>query len=218
MNLGEAIVAIRGRLDDLAPPFLWKDDFLIGALNSAQDEAAIRSKLLYDLTTPSVCEIGLKAGQASYALHSSIFQIDRAALASNHRVLTQSYVPDEDEDDRQWQTRTGQVCRYILEREGSILLVRVPEAVDTLKLRVWRTALRRVAEKEDCFEIGAKHHERMLDWAIRLAYLRRDSDTYDEKKAQDHEDMFTASFGIRETADVYRKQRLRRKTVVKARW
>jgi hypothetical protein len=54
-------------------------------------------------------------------------------------------------------------------------------------------------------EIHRQHHFRMLDWAARCAYMKRDSDAYDVKRAADHEQLFNKSFGEMQDANVRRK-------------
>jgi hypothetical protein len=55
-------------------------------------------------------------------------------------------------------------------------------------------------------EISPLHHRRMLDYAYKLAYLKRDADTYDPVKAMDFDRLFTESFGIRRDARLQARQ------------
>lgn len=217
MNLAEAITEVRLRLDDKAPPYLWATPDLTRYINEAQDEAAYRARLLYDDTTPQVVEIPLRAGVATYPLHSKVFRIDRAVLLSDGEMLERTTKAELDEEEPRWERRTGMPCAYI-ESEGAIRFHPTPIATDTIRLSVWRYPLCPLCTDKDEPEIARIEHMNMLDWAFHLAYLKRDSDVEDRSKAEEYEAKFVRRFGPRETADVYRKRRLRRAIVCRPEW
>lgn len=217
MNLADLRKDARRRLDDQAAPFLWKDEELDSYINNAEAEAATRALLLYDTSTPRVVEIALKVGVAEYKLCADVVRIDYATLNSTGRKLRRAYQQDLEEADCRWTTSTGRAEAFV-ENESSIRVYRIPEATDVIRMALWRLPLCPMKEPTDCPEIHGRYHRLLVDWVCHEAYIRRDSDGYDPAKAAAHETLFTASFGPRETADVYRKQRLRRVPVVKARW
>ena len=217
MNLEELRKDARRRLDDQAAPFLWSNEELDSYINNAEAEAATRAKLLYDTTTPRVVEIALRQGVPEYALCADVIRIDYIILGSTGRKLRRCYQQDLEEADGRWTISTGRPEAFF-EQEKSIRVYRIPETADLLRLALWRLPLNKLQANSDVPEIAERHHRKLFDWVCHEAYTRRDSDTYDPEKAAAHEAAFTASFGISETADVYRKRRLRRPTVVKARW
>lgn len=219
MNLGELREEARGRLDDRAPPYLWTLPDLDRYINLAVEEAAIRARLIYDDRTPRIVEIPLRAGVKDYPLAAEVVAIDYARLQTAEEPLGRIRDRALREWDARWATRPGSPCAFY-EGENSIRIYPTPDAnvSDTILLALWRLPLCKLTEPGDEPEIPRREHPKLIDWVEREAYLKRDSDTYDSAKAQAAEDRFTASFGPRETADVYRKRRLRGATFVKARW
>lgn len=227
MNAQELVVQFRRRADDIAVPPLWTDDEILSYFNLAQDEACIRARLLEDDSTPEVVEIAGTAGEARYALHPKIIQVRTARWAG--KLLTG--IAPETLDDRfsqgtDWRTLEGDPQWFLDPQQVYLHLVRRPTRDAAIKLSVYRRALVAIALEVPANpdadpptvlvpatspEIPEKYHPLLVDWALRLAYLRRDSDTQDEKKALMHEGMFTASFGPRPSADVNRRQLDRRK-------
>ncbi len=62
-------------LEDNVSPQLWSDLELKRYANEAEVEACRRSELLFDSTTPDVCQIAVVADVATYPLHSKIRRI-----------------------------------------------------------------------------------------------------------------------------------------------
>ncbi|MDN5539966.1 MAG: hypothetical protein L0H08_23745, partial [Comamonas sp.] len=75
MNLEDLIASFREDSSDEVEPYLWGDDTVTRWLNEAQDEAAVRGRLLLDDSTPAVTTIAVSAGQASYQLHAKVYEI-----------------------------------------------------------------------------------------------------------------------------------------------
>ena len=72
MTLGELIASFREDATDKVETYLWEDEAVTRWLNEAQDEAAVRGRLLLDDSTPAVTTIAVNAGQASYQLHAKV--------------------------------------------------------------------------------------------------------------------------------------------------
>jgi hypothetical protein len=75
MNLEDLIASFREDSTDKLEPYLWEDETVTRWLNEAQDEAAVRGRLLLDDSTPAVTTIAVSAGQASYQLHAKVYEI-----------------------------------------------------------------------------------------------------------------------------------------------
>lgn len=228
MTLDEQIRACRALNGDTAKPFLWSDEEWTLYLNEAQREAAERGQLILDISTPSVVEIPVVAGQRTYDLHPSIIKIKRAKLDLGERPLLERSTDEMDgagtgwfpsglnayaenanwfPAGTNWETLTGNPEWFIQNGSESITLIRIPTLPDMLRLRVTRLPLEDMTDDEDEPEIPARYHFRMLDWARHLAYLKQDPDTKDEDKAATLEASFTAAFGVRPDANVQRKRR-----------
>lgn len=217
MTLIELIDAFRLRTGDTAKPLLWSDDEITFYLNEAQQEAAERALLIQDATTAQVCELALDIGLGVYPLHASILSIDRAKL-SNGTLLVWTSREKMDVFSAVWETTTGTPEYFIDEDSGSLIVSPIPTVADTLTLTVKRLPLNPMAVSTDTPEIHPRHHYRMLDWALRCAYLKQDADTFNDDSARKYEAAFERSFGFRHDANVQRKQRDSRRNVVRSSW
>lgn len=215
MDTAALIVAYRTRTDDLVEPYLWSDTEVVQYLNAAENEAADRALLIEDKTTPDVVEITIEAGVSSYDLHPSILRIDRAKLDGETTPLRRTTFEALDKS-AGWEADTGTPLRFV-DDEQTLVVHPKPTAAGTLRLWVRRLPIAPLttADKKRSPEIHARHHDRMLDWALRCGYLKHDSDAYNEQLADKLEASFTRSFGVRRDANVQRKQREGRTTVVK---
>lgn len=220
MTLEQLITAARAALQDEQEPYLWSDEVLVGYLNEGVQEACERAKLIEDATTEAVCRIPVVPGQASYALHPSVLEVQR--LAFNGRVMTETSIQDLDAHDHAWETRQGAPNRFIYEQPTSsakpvIRLVPAPAIDGMLRLTVYRGALKPLVADVDTGkpEIAERFHIKLIDWVCRCAYLRPDPDGYDPNKAQTHEALFERNFGARPDANVQRKRRDKHPRIVK---
>ena len=78
---------------------------------------------------------------------------------------------------------------------------------DTLTLHCYRLPLNDMVDDDDEPEISARHHDRMIDYAVSLCYLIPDSDGYDPGAAAKYEARFTQSFGEKKSALTLRNYR-----------
>lgn len=220
MTLTELLSAFRTRADDLTAPYLWSDAEITLYLNQADNEAAERALLIQDATTASVCTLTLADGTATYALHAAVLRINRAVLTSTGDLL--GVVSREQLDVAQpgWETNTG-TPQYVVEvGDGNVIITPTPTAIDTITLTVKRLPLTAMAlaTPTDTPEIPARHHYRMLDWALHLAYLKQDADAGDSAMADKYDAEFERSFGKRMDANVQRKHRDKRPNTIKSGW
>lgn len=192
----DLIASIRDRLDDIAQPYLWSDTELAGYLNEAQREACVRAKLIRDRVTPAVVEISLTDSDVWYPLHQKIIQVD-AAFYNGVRLYE---MPEDGIEDT---TTTGTPTYYVVDGQNIRVYPLNTVAAD-LTLVAFRLPLANIDAGHDP-EIPEEHYYRLIDWAVRCAYLKRDSDAYDENRAATHESLFEKSFGKREDANVRRK-------------
>lgn len=222
MNLQELINELRIALTDEVEPYLWSDEVLTSYLNEAVQESCERALLIEDMTTEAVCRIALQPAQAVYRLHQSVLKVERALV--DGKPLTETSIERLDEGMANWEARRGEPRQYVFVQAGgagqpAIQLVPEPVAPGLLKLRVYRGALVPMAAAEtDAPEIPVRHHRKLMNWALRCAYLRPDADGYDRDRAQLHEAMFERDFGARPDANVQRKQRDKRPRLVRSHW
>lgn len=220
MNLSELRQAFRVRADDETGPAsaqLWSDEEANLYLNEAHNEAADRALLIRDSTTVAVTQIAINTSSTDYALHTSILSVERVKLTSQTSPLPRETTENLDAVYPGWETQTGTPICFV-EDNGRIRLVPKSSKVDTLNMIVFRLPLAVMDSDLDEPEIHIRHHYRMLDWALRCAYLKQDSEARDEQKAASYEKAFETSFGVRRDANVQRKQREHRTPVVRINW
>lgn len=223
MKVADFITEFRGIVQDNKVPPFWSSENIVHYLNEAVQEACERAKLIEDRTTPAVCSITLRAGESTYALHPSVFEIKR--LAFRGKPLAETSVEGLDGDCPGWESQSGTPQSFIFEQGNGaqpprVRLVPTPTAADTIALTVHRGAIKPLSADIDQAkpEIHERFHDRLMDWVLHRAYLKQDADTFDPNKAAVSLGLFVQSFGARSDANVQRKQRDRRPPLVRSNW
>lgn len=217
MQLSELIKAFRIRADDTKKPYLWTDDEITFYLNESQNEAATRALLIQDSSTPEVTQIQLQVGVGIYLLHESVLTINSTKLADGTKLIVTSQ--EELEGFGHDVENAAGVPKYVFENgDGNVTITPKPIAVDTVTLQVHRLPLCAMKGQGDCPEIHSRYHHRMIDWALRCAYLKTDADTYDPGRAALFEQKFEDSFGYFHDANVQRKHRDKSPNQVRSSW
>jgi len=200
MTLSELISAFRSLADDTVEPYLWSDADVTLYLNEAEKEAATRASLLTDDSSATYSQIEFTSGQATYDLNSLVLDVNRVTL--DGEVLEKKSKALLDADDPEWETTEGTPLYYVLDIQ-TIKFSPVPDAVLTAYLDVTRLP---VPMESSGPEIHPKYHFKLLDWALHLAYSRRDADTFDPTKAMNYESQFAKSFGDSQSANTQRQR------------
>lgn len=196
MTLGELLNLWRIELDDVAEPYLWSDTEAISYAVDAEREACRRARLLVDASTVAVCQIALVANTALYALDSRVIRVNRVRLTGDASPLTPMMVRDLDQQWPGWEDDTGTPQVWCPDYESSKLrFVGNPTASGTANLQVVRLPLTDVNDPDDTFEIPAVYHANLRHWMAHRAWLKRDSETYNEQNAAAALAMFEREFG-----------------------
>lgn len=207
MDWGELEHDFRVSTQDTVAPYLFDRDDVLRWLKEAEEEAAIRGRLLHVADDPTVCIIKIDAGVSVYPLHPSLFELDhigwvaegssrRERLALKSTEALDGIMPD-------WRDRTD-LPRYLVQSETSVRLVPAPICSGELKLEGYRLPLRPDRSKP---EIHQAHHSYLVYWALKRAYSVPDSETMDLGRAVDAERLFTRYFGERPDSDLRRLTR-----------
>lgn len=212
MNLEELIAAFREDSTDKVEPYLWKDETVTRWFNEAQDEAAVRARLLLDDSTPAVTTIAVVAGQASYQLHPKVYEIAHLrwqSSAAAHRGKAVDLVTREwlDRKHPDWRVRLDCDGLYAIQTEGALRLVPTPRDEGSLVLEAYRLPLKILAADGDKPEIHSASHAYLVYWALHKAFSQPDSDGFDPQRAATAEATFTRYFGTRPDADMRRSTR-----------
>lgn len=209
MKRSEIIATFRDRVDDAVAPYLWTDQEAWQYLDDAHREAAIRARLIRD-SSSALRSLAFDIGATSVGLSPLVLDVLRARIDGTTSPLTIISVDHMDEDNPHWESALGgtPTC-LVTETQGAALAARLwpsPVAAGTLLLTVIRLPLSKLNTDDDEPEIPSQYHERLIDWMMRQAYLKKDSETLDKKASEDAEARFIRSFGVFEDANVYRKR------------
>lgn len=212
MNLEELIASFREDAMDRANPPLWSDESVTRWLNEAQDEAAIRGRLLLDDSTPVVTTIAVEADKASYQLHAKVYEIAHLQWqpsAAAHRAKPVDLVTREwlDRKHPGWRVRMDCDALYAIQTEGALRMVPTPREDGTLVLEAYRLPLKPLANDTDKPEIHAASHAYLVYWALHRAFSQPDGDGFDPQRAATAEAAFTGYFGARPDSDLRRATR-----------
>lgn len=208
MTLADLIQRFRELARDLEAPYSWSDALLTSFLNEAQEQAAIRGRLLIEDANPAVCEIALQPGVHTYPLHPSLFELVRvrAVMASDPgRVIHLPLKSREwlDAEIQDWRERSDRV-RWAVQNDTSIRVVDIPGEAGVLKLEGYRLPLAKLVNPNDTPEINAVHHAKLVFWALHRAFSIPDSEQLDSARAKESEAEFTRYFGPMPDADLRR--------------
>lgn len=222
MTLEELIAQFRVDSDDLKETYLSSDLIVTAWLNEAVEEAAIRARLIHDTTTAAVCSIAVTAGVNSYALHSAIIDITRAAFTPTGATEeVELELTDRIEQDRQylgWRTRTD-VPRQAIQNDTALQLGCLPSTDGTIALECYRLPLLPIEDRSsEEPEIGRIHHRHLVQWALHRCYSRPDAEVFNPGKAATALAEFTRVFGIRPDAAYRRDSQSNRPQHNKAVW
>ena len=212
MNLEELIASFREDSADKVEPYLWEDETVTRWLNEAQDEAAVRARLLLDDSTPAVTTIAVEVGKASYQLHPKVYEIAHLqwqASAAAHRAKPVDLVTREwlDRKHPGWRSRIDCDALYAIQSEGALRMVPVPKEAGKLVLEAYRLPLKPLTNETDKPEIHAASHAYLVYWALHRAFSQPDGDGFDPQRAATAEAEFTGYFGARPDADLRRATR-----------
>lgn len=217
MNLEGLIAEFRRRVDDQTEPYLHSDEAVIGWANEAEREAALRAKLIHD---PDFDRFALVPGQSDYTISPLVIALDRltVALAAGGRPydldLTGS---DALSDQRDWHSRRGRPTAAAWAGE-TLRLWPEPDRAGTVQVVCYRYPRAAMTQDSDEPEIHQEWHAGLVDWIVYRAASCRDADTYDEGMAAMALAEFTRNFGARDTANVVRRHRERRRVTTRMAW
>ena len=210
MNLEQLIQQFRVDADDMQSPPLWESEWIAAWLTEAQDEAAIRGRLLMDDYTPALTQIPVTAGVASYTLHPKLYEIAVIDFIPEVGYVQPVYLTSREKLDRDrngWRNEPPGIPCNAIQTDTRLRLVPVPSVNGTLRLEAYRLPLKALANDNDKPEIHESHHRHLVHWALHRAFSKPDSETIDPTRAATAEAAFTRYFGPSPDADLRRSTR-----------
>ena len=212
MDAAGLIRIFRQRADDTAEPYLWQDVDLFAWATEAEREACVRARLIWDETS-AFLTLPLAPGQVVYAIDQRIDRIDRVTVAldagGRPRDLCLIGI-DRIHESTDWAPGVGRPD-FAARVGNSLHLWPAPNQTGTFSIACYRHPLAAMEMDSDEPEIPEEHHESLVDLMLYRAYSTKDSETEDQQRAAQALARFTANFGERNSANVIRKHRERRK-------
>lgn len=207
MNTIELIRAFRVATDDREQEYLFDDLMVRDWLREAEDEAAIRRKLIFEGSNPQMCEIKTVPGTQTYKLHPRWHLVTAAFLLDDgcsprHRVpLTLRSRDALNQQCPNWRVDDQRAPWAAARQDGSLEVAGRISRPGTLFLEGYRLPMRPM---EDRPEIHDAHHRHLIDWALFRAYSVPDTEVLNPTASQLALARFEAYFGLRVDADLRR--------------
>lgn len=220
MTLEELIASFRVDSDDKArsvgggqSDLLWPDTDVSRWFGEAEEEAALRKRLLFDDYTLAIVQIAVLEGQSSYPLDPRMFEVSKARLlnAATGEFVEDLYITTRaalDQRCPRWRDERRQPG-FFIQDDTRIVLPGIVDGAYTLRLEGYRTPLVPLAADSvgsTVPEIGVIHHRFLVHWVLHRAYGKQDADTFDPARSQRSLDAFEQYFGLRPDADLRRDQ------------
>ena len=187
----ELLDLFRLEMADTKAPYLWSDDFIVGAIDDAQKQFARLTDGIPDSTTTAVVDLVIAPTYTDVlALHPSIIKIRSAYRVGEGTPVEVLNVEDMAQRGMRFDGRTGRVQALITGMDpDSVRLWPFPNWSDTVRLSVFRMPLTTITDDEP-LEISPQHHLGLMKWLKHRAYSVHDAETYDKTKAADFEEQF----------------------------
>lgn len=205
MSLDELLDAFYSDVNDRADPPLTSKADVMRYLDEAEEEACIRANLIFDQSTPAVCEIAVSAGTSVYKLHTAVLNITKAYFTPASGVEVELIITDRLELDRKvkgWRRETGEP-RYLIQDDTRIQFGCIPSTAGTLRIECYRLPLKKI-EYSDKPEIHRAHHRHLVKWVSYRAYATPDSELFDPTRSARSLAEFEQQFGYHPGAHLKR--------------
>lgn len=223
MTTDELIALYRVLGDDAAGRYRLKDADVQLFLVEAEQEAAIRGRLLFDSVTISVT-----SGTATYALDEAFYELSHVSFLDTDSVrhpiklVTAEYLDQSSTDDQtrivppagsgyniisgfeDWRDSTGTPPLFAIQYDTTLRLAPTPAADGSLLVEGYRLPMR---EADDDPEISAIHHAHLVQWVIYRRFSITDEDHFDGQRAIVALAEFERYFGLRPDSDLRRATR-----------
>lgn len=194
---------------------LWSDADVAEWLSEAQDQAAVRARLLLEDANPAVCEIAVEAGQHTYPLHAKLYELVRldffpagSARSLPVKVVTREWLDGRYPDWRERDHFFGGVL-FAVQGDTRLRLAPSPAGDGLLRIEGYRLPLvpLTVADPTAAPEIHEAHHLHLVQWALHRAFSVPDAEGFDPRRAEAAQEAFTDYFGPMPDADLRRSTR-----------
>lgn len=182
---------------DYREPFFWSKEEVYEFANVAQIEACRRAQLITDSASKEVCLASYKQGATLVPLDQRIIHVRRALVVGQILPLQKVSMERMDRLYMGWEgIQEDMPIIWIPDHTtGFMRLYPTPLQDGQVTLTVVREPLASMCKPNDEPELPMRYRRPLVNHMLYLAYLKQESDTYDEDKAERAEARFTAEFG-----------------------
>ena len=203
VNSGELIEAWRADVLDDVEPYLWSQTEAVRYAEAAYRRFVRLTGGIHDFTSP-LTRVDIVAGEELAAVSPLILRFDKAQRESDGREITIANWTDQAlmrRDDYGvssflYNDRAPGEVRYMVigSEVGKVKWVSPPAADDVALLQVYRLPLAHIVDETHTLsEVNEDYHIHLLDWMKHLAYLKRDTETYNKRASDEHRAAFIQS-------------------------
>lgn len=203
VNSGELIEAWRADVLDDVEPYLWSQTEAVRYAEAAYRRFVRLTGGIHDFTSP-LTRVDIVAGEELAAVSPLILRFDKAQRESDGREITIANWTDQAlmrRDDYGvssflYNDRAPGEVRYMVigGEVGKVKWVSPPAADDVALLQVYRLPLAHIVDETHTLsEVNEDYHIHLLDWMKHLAYLKRDTETYNKRASDEHRAAFIQS-------------------------
>ena len=196
---------VRLLAQDTTLPYLWQDEDIDDWLNEAQQEAAIRARLLRatPASHPALCEYTMAAGETAITVPDQLYEIshqewnaggERRPLKSVSRDWMAPTLPG-------WRAMPAAEPDYLVQDRQALEVVPAPSADGAVLIEGYRLPEPMDLDADEP-RIPLAHHIHLVQWALHIGYSLPDAETLNPGKSQTAEAEFTRYFGARPDADL----------------
>lgn len=196
---------VRLLAQDTETPYLWQDEDIDDWLNEAQQEAAIRARLLRatPASHPALCEYPLAAGETAITVPDQLYEIshqewnaggERRPLKLVSREWMDTTMPD-------WRSIPAGEPAYLVQDHQQLQVVPTPATDGALLIEGYRLP-DPMQSDDDEPRIPLAHHIHLVQWALHVGYSLPDAEMFNAGKSAAAEAEFTRYFGARPDADL----------------
>lgn len=207
MNLEALIKQYRLAANDTVEPYFVSDEHVTDLFNEAEQEAAVRGRLIHESADPAVCEIEVLAGQATYELHEAIYEITHLSYEKAGDSRSEDLALASTEELNRvmpgWRRRSD-YPEFAIQGDTSIRLAPSPAQDGTLFLEGYRLPLVPMVALTDMPSINPAHHRHLYQWVLHKAFSIPDAEIFDASRAGMAESEFNTYFGLRPDSDLRR--------------
>jgi hypothetical protein len=167
----------------------WSTPNLVSALNSSERELCRKLFLLSESTTPDICQVAITLVNGvyprSFSISDKIVRIERLKYPGVTKPLLQKTIQHFDDKDPGWDEMSGVPTMYAVDFESfTVTFNRQPVAVGTVKMGVKRLPLNDLSEVNmAAFPEIRQYEDELIHGALKWAYLKDDSRTFDPVRA-----------------------------------